>query len=235
MGEYAIHRALATGQRVFYTTPLKALSNQKLRDFKRTFGDHNVGLLTGDSSVNRDAPVVVMTTEIFRNMLYGTTIGEVGTSLQDVQAVVLDECHYMNDRQRGTVWEESVIYCPPEIQLVGLSATVANGDQLTDWIAEVHGPTRLIYSDFRPVPLNFHFAVEKGIFPLLNSQNSALHPRLKNYRKPPRRQRGQKKQPAGATLPGCREANCSKKICCPLFTLFSVAKAVTNRCKALPI
>ena len=82
-----------------------------------------------------------MTTEIFRNMLYGTTIGEVGTSLQDVQAVVLDECHYMNDRQRGTVWEESVIYCPPEIQLVGLSATVANGGQLTDWITEVHGPT----------------------------------------------------------------------------------------------
>lgn len=161
------------GKRVFYTTPLKALSNQKLRDFRQSFGEDNVGLLTGDSSVNREAPVVVMTTEIFRNMLYGTTIGEVGTSLQDVQAVVLDECHYMNDRQRGTVWEESVIYCPPEIQLVGLSATVANGGQLTDWISEVHGPTRLIYSDFRPVPLNFHFAVAKGIFPLLNPQKPA--------------------------------------------------------------
>jgi len=201
VGEYAIHRALAMGKRVFYTTPLKALSNQKLRDFQRDFGEENVGLLTGDSSVNRDAPVVVMTTEIFRNMLYGTTIGEVGTSLRDVQAVVLDECHYMNDRQRGTVWEESVIYCPPEIQLVGLSATVANGGQLTDWISEVHGPTRLIYSDFRPVPLNFHFAVEKGIFPLLNPQKTSLHPRLKNYRKPPRQQRGQKKKPAGVTLP----------------------------------
>ncbi|MGB7086537.1 MAG: DEAD/DEAH box helicase [Phormidesmis sp.] len=221
VGEYAIHRALATGQRVFYTTPLKALSNQKLRDFKHTFGDHNVGLLTGDSSVNRDAPVVVMTTEIFRNMLYGTTIGEVGTSLQDVQAVVLDECHYMNDRQRGTVWEESVIYCPPEIQLVGLSATVANGDQLTDWIAEVHGPTRLIYSDFRPVPLNFHFAVEKGIFPLLNSQNSALHPRLKTYRKPPRRQRGQKKQPAGATLPGVVSKLQQKDMLPAIYFIFS--------------
>ena len=144
VGEYAIHRALDMGRRVFYTTPLKALSNQKLRDFKRTFGDENVGLLTGDSSINRDAPVVVMTTEIFRNMLYGTTIGEVGTSLRDVQAVVLDECHYMNDRQRGTVWEESVIYCPPEVQLVGLSATVENGGQLTDWIEEVHGPPELI-------------------------------------------------------------------------------------------
>ncbi|MFK8184372.1 MAG: DEAD/DEAH box helicase [Phormidesmis sp.] len=199
VGEYAIHRALHTGNRVFYTTPLKALSNQKLRDFQHTFGTENVGLLTGDSSVNRDAPIVVMTTEIFRNMLYGTTIGEVGTSLRDVQAVVLDECHYMNDRQRGTVWEESVIYCPPEIQLVGLSATVANGGQLTDWIGEVHGPTRLVYSDYRPVPLNFHFAVEKGIFPLLNPENTKLHPRLRNYRKPPRRQRGQKKKPAGAT------------------------------------
>ncbi len=201
VGEYAIHRALAMGKRVFYTTPLKALSNQKLRDFRRIFGDENVGLLTGDSSVNRDAPVVVMTTEIFRNMLYGTTIGEVGTSLHDVQAVVLDECHYMNDRQRGTVWEESVIYCPPEIQIVGLSATVANGGQLTDWISEVHGPTRLIYSDYRPVPLTFHFAAEKGVFPLLNPKHTGIHPRLKNYRKPPRRQRGQKKQAAGPTLP----------------------------------
>ena len=202
VGEYAIHRALNMGRRVFYTTPLKALSNQKLRDFQRIFGEENVGLLTGDTSINRDAPVVVMTTEIFRNMLYGTSIGQVGTSLMDVQAVVLDECHYMNDRQRGTVWEESIIYCPPEIQLVGLSATVANGGQLTDWISEVHGPTRLIYSDYRPVPLNFHFAVEKGIFPLLNPSGNAIHPRLRGRRKPPRRQRGQRKKVSGPTLPG---------------------------------
>ncbi|MEO1395008.1 MAG: DEAD/DEAH box helicase [Cyanobacteria bacterium J06634_5] len=221
IGEYAIHRALAMGKRVFYTTPLKALSNQKLRDFKRQFGDENVGLLTGDSSVNRDAPVVVMTTEIFRNMLYGTTIGEVGTSLQGVQAVVLDECHYMNDRQRGTVWEESVIYCPPEVQLVGLSATVANGGQLTDWIGEVHGPTRLIYSDFRPVPLTFHFAVEKGIFPLLNPSKNAIHPRLKNHRKPPRRQRGQKKKAAGATLPGIVSKLQQKDMLPAIYFIFS--------------
>ena len=221
VGEYAIHRALAMGKRVFYTTPLKALSNQKLRDFQRDFGEENVGLLTGDSSINRDAPVVVMTTEIFRNMLYGTTIGEVGVSLRDVQAVVLDECHYMNDRQRGTVWEESVIYCPPEIQLVGLSATVANGGQLTDWISEVHGPTRLIYSDFRPVPLNFHFAVEKGIFPLLNAKNTGLHPRLKNYRKPARRQRGQKKPPAGANLPGIISQLQQKDMLPAIYFIFS--------------
>ena len=112
IGEYAIYRALTRGKRVFYTTPLKALSNQKLRDFREQFGPDNVGLVTGDLSVNREAPILVMTTEIFRNMLYGTPIGEIGTSLIDVEAVVLDECHYMNDRQRGTVWEESIIYCP---------------------------------------------------------------------------------------------------------------------------
>ena len=179
IGEYAIHRAIARGRRVFYTTPLKALSNQKLRDFREMFGFDQVGLLTGDISINRDAPVLVMTTEIFRNMLYGTPIGEVGTSLTGVEAVVLDECHYMNDRQRGTVWEESIIYCPPEIQLVALSATVANSDQLTDWIHQVHGPTELIYSDFRPVPLSFHFCNPKGLFPLLDDSQKRIHPRLK--------------------------------------------------------
>lgn len=198
VGEYAIHRALHLNKRVFYTTPLKALSNQKLRDFRDQFGYDKVGLLTGDLSVNRDAPILVMTTEIFRNMLYGTTMGEVGDAVQHVQAVILDECHYMNDRQRGTVWEESIIYCPPEIQLVGLSATVANGDQLTDWIAKIHGPSQLIYSDFRPVPLTIHFATGKGIFPLLNDKKTALHDRLKRHRKPPRRQKGQKKKPLGA-------------------------------------
>lgn len=179
IGEYAIHRALARKRRVFYTTPLKALSNQKLRDFRELFGVDNVGLLTGDVSVNRDAPILVMTTEIFRNMLYGTPIGEVGTSLVGVEAVVLDECHYMNDRQRGTVWEESIIYCPPEIQLVALSATVANSDQLTDWIHQVHGPTELIYSDFRPVPLRFHFCNPKGLFPLLDDSSKKMNPRLR--------------------------------------------------------
>jgi superfamily II RNA helicase len=191
IGEYAIHRALERGKRVFYTTPLKALSNQKLRDFRDRFGFEQVGLLTGDVSVNRDAPVVVMTTEIFRNMLYGTPIGEVGVSLTHVEAVVLDECHYMNDRQRGTVWEESVIYCPPEVQLVALSATVANSDQLTDWIDRVHGPTELIYSDFRPVPLRFHFCNPKGLFPLLNRDQKGINPGLKRKGK----QRGRQDSP----------------------------------------
>ncbi len=184
IGEYAIHRALSQGRRVFYTTPLKALSNQKLRDFRAAFGNELVGLLTGDSSINRDAPIVVMTTEIFRNMLYGTPIGQVGTSLEGVEVVVLDECHYMNDRQRGTVWEESIIYCPRSIQLVALSATVANGEQLTDWLSNVHGPTELIDSDHRPVPLLFHFCNTKGMFPLLDDDRKAINRLLKPKKQP---------------------------------------------------
>ena len=184
VGEYAIHRALAHGQKVFYTTPLKALSNQKLRDFRDQFGDHNVGLLTGDLSLNREARIVVMTTEIFRNMLYAEIDREGDDPLADVEAVVLDECHYMNDSQRGTVWEESIIHCPSRVQLVALSATVANAGQLTDWIEKVHGPTRLVHSDFRPVPLAFSFCSAKGLHPLLNDEGTALHPNCKVWRPP---------------------------------------------------
>jgi len=184
VGEYAIHRALAHGRRVFYTTPLKALSNQKLRDFRSQFGTENVGLLTGDLSVNREAGIVVMTTEIFRNMLYAEIDRPDDDPLADVEAVVLDECHYMNDSQRGTVWEESIIHCPPPIQLVALSATVANAGQLTDWIERVHGPTRLVLSDHRPVPLAFSFCSAKGLHPLLNEAGTGLHPNCKVWRPP---------------------------------------------------
>jgi superfamily II RNA helicase len=187
IGEYTIHRALRGNGRVFYTTPLKALSNQKYRDFRDEFGEEKVGLLTGDISINRDAPIIVMTTEIFRNMLYGTRIGEVGTSVMGVEAVVLDECHYMNDKQRGTVWEESIIYCPPHIQVVALSATVANSQQLTDWMCQVHGPTQLIYSTFRPVPLEFYFVNTKGIFPLLDNNTTRLNSKLVSRRPPGQR------------------------------------------------
>ena len=183
VGEYAIYRALAHGQKVFYTTPLKALSNQKLRDFREQFGAERVGLLTGDMSLNREAQVVVMTTEIFRNMLYAEA--DAGDDpLEGVEAVVLDECHYMNDSQRGTVWEESIIHCPPSIQLVALSATVANAGQLTDWINRVHGPTSLVHSDHRPVPLAFSFCSAKGLHPLLNDEGTGLHPNCKVWRAP---------------------------------------------------
>jgi superfamily II RNA helicase len=179
IGEYAIARAIARRKRVFYTTPLKALSNQKLRDFRNQFGFDNVGLVTGDLCINRDAPILVMTTEIFRNILYGTFTEVIETALTDVEAVVLDECHYMNDRQRGTVWEESIIYCPTDIQLIALSATIANAEPLTHWIQWVHGPTQLVQSDWRPVPLQFHFGNHQGLSPLLNQQRTKLNPKLK--------------------------------------------------------
>lgn len=157
IAEHAIHQALQNNQRIFYTTPLKALSNQKFSDFSLKYGDDKVGLLTGDTSINRDAQIVVMTTEVFRNMLYGTNFGSVTDNMKNVKYVVLDEVHYMNDEQRGTVWEESIIYCPTDIQLIALSATVANSRQLTDWINTVHSRTELVYTDFRPVPLRYYY------------------------------------------------------------------------------
>ena len=157
IAQHAIHRALENGKRIFYTTPLKALSNQKYYDFGEKYGHEKVGLLTGDTSINRNGQIVVMTTEVFRNMLYGTNFGSVSDNLKDVQYVVLDEVHYMNDEQRGTVWEESIIYCPVNVQIIALSATVANADELTDWINTVHSRTELVNTDFRPVPLRFYY------------------------------------------------------------------------------
>ncbi len=157
IAEAAIQLALENNRRIFYTTPLKALSNQKYYDFSKKYGSENTGLLTGDTSINRSAKIVIMTTEVFRNMLYGTTFGTVGDNLKDVKYVVLDEVHYMNDESRGTVWEESIIYCPVNIQLIALSATVQNSKQLTDWINTVHSDTRNVYTDFRPVPLRFFY------------------------------------------------------------------------------
>lgn len=157
IAQHAIHRALEQGKRIFYTTPLKALSNQKYYDFGEKYGQDKVGLLTGDTSINRNAQIVVMTTEVFRNMLYGTNFGAVADNMKDVRYVVLDEVHYMNDEQRGTVWEESIIYCPTNVQIIALSATVANADELTAWINTVHSKTELVNTDFRPVPLRFFY------------------------------------------------------------------------------
>lgn len=157
IAQHAIHRALEEGTRIFYTTPLKALSNQKFYDFSEKYGSDKVGLLTGDTSINRNAQIVIMTTEVFRNMLYGTNFGAVADNMKDVKYVVLDEVHYMNDEQRGTVWEESIIYCPTNVQIIALSATVANADELTGWINTVHSKTELVDTDFRPVPLRFFY------------------------------------------------------------------------------
>ena len=183
LGEFAIYRALLHESRVFYTTPLKALSNQKFRDFSLHFGTEKVGLLTGDVTINREAPILVMTTEIFRNMLYGE-FDESDDPLLNLESVVLDECHYMNDPQRGTVWEETIIHCPSRTQIIALSATISNSVQLRNWINTVHGPTELITSEERPVPLEFLFCSAKGLHPLLNDKGNGIHPNCKVWRAP---------------------------------------------------
>ena len=185
IAQMAIHKALKENTRIFYTTPLKALSNQKFTDFSEKYGTDKVGLLTGDTSINRNAQIVVMTTEVFRNMLYGTNLGSVSDNLKDVRYVVLDEVHYMNDEQRGTVWEESIIYCPTNVQIIALSATVANSQQLTDWINTVHSKTELVYTDFRPVPLKYYYydsSKPNDVLPLLTPQgklNKKIKPESK--------------------------------------------------------
>ena len=189
IAQHAIHCALEKGQRVFYTTPLKALSNQKFSDFSEKYGADKVGLLTGDTSFNRGAQIVVMTTEVFRNMLYGTNFGSVTDNLKDVKYVILDEVHYMNDEQRGTVWEESIIYCPTNVQIIALSATVANADKLTEWINTVHSKTELVNTDFRPVPLRFFYfdsSQPNNLLPLLTPSgqlNKKIKPEKKEFKR----------------------------------------------------
>ena len=181
IAEHAIQKALEEGSRLFYTTPLKALSNQKFNDFGEKYGRDKVGLLTGDTSFRRDAQIVVMTTEVFRNMLYGTNLGAVADNLKDVKYVVLDEVHYMNDEDRGTVWEESIIYCPTNVQIIALSATVANCEELTAWINNVHPECKLVNTDFRPVPLRFYYydsSQPDKLLPLL-TPTGALNNKIK--------------------------------------------------------
>ena len=148
IAEFAIYQALSAQRRVIYTTPLKALSNQKYADFVRQFGSDLVGILTGDVKVNSHAPILVMTTEILRNLLFTETP-------EDVATAVLDECHYLGDEGRGTVWEEIIINAPLAMQLVALSATVSNLHEIAAWIGEVHRPIRAIYHPVRPVPLQY--------------------------------------------------------------------------------
>ncbi|GMP58125.1 hypothetical protein CsSME_00021911 [Camellia sinensis var. sinensis] len=183
VAEAAAVATVARGRRIFYTTPLKALSNQKFREFRETFGDNSVGLLTGDSAVNKDAQVLIMTTEILRNMLY-QSIGMVSSEsgLFHVDVIVLDEVHYLSDISRGTVWEEIVIYCPKEVQLICLSATVANPDELAGWIAQIHGKTELVTSSKRPVPLTWHFSTKTSLVPLLDEKGTSMNRKLSlNY------------------------------------------------------
>ena len=154
VAEYAVAKALDEGGKAFYTTPLKALSNQKFNDLGRAHGPDQVGLLTGDNSINGDAPVVVMTTEVLRNMIYAAS-----PTLKGLRYVVLDEVHYLQDQYRGPVWEEVIIHTPPEVDLVCLSATVSNAEEFADWIQTVRGATVAIIEERRPVELTHFYMV----------------------------------------------------------------------------
>lgn len=160
VGEFATHLAVAHSRRAFYTTPIKALSNQKYADLKERFGEGSVGLLTGDTSINPGAPIVVMTTEVLRNMIYA------GTDLSALAYVVLDEVHYLADKFRGPVWEEVIIHLPAHVAIVGLSATVSNAEEFGAWMREVRGSCRIIVSEKRPVPLYQHMIADGELYDL---------------------------------------------------------------------
>ena len=168
IADYAAARTLALGGKAFYTTPIKALSNQKFAEFGRRYGEDRVGLLTGDVSHQPQAPIVVMTTEVLRNMLFSRS-----AALDGLGVVVLDEVHYLQDPYRGSVWEEVLVTAPPEVRFVSLSATVSNATDFGAWLTSVRGTTRVIVEDHRPVTLHHHFAVaERGrdglsVLPLL--------------------------------------------------------------------
>jgi ATP-dependent RNA helicase HelY len=161
VGEFAVHLALQTGRKAFYTTPIKALSNQKYHDLVARYGADRVGLLTGDRTVNGEAPVVVMTTEVLRNMLYAGS----GT-LTGLGYVVMDEVHYLADRSRGAVWEEVIIHLPDSVSLVSLSATVSNAEEFGEWLETVRGDTVTIVEERRPVPLYQHVLVGRRMLDL---------------------------------------------------------------------
>ncbi|WP_328992004.1 DEAD/DEAH box helicase [Kribbella sp. NBC_01245] len=161
VGEFAVHLALKSGKKCFYTTPIKALSNQKYGDLVRRYGSENVGLLTGDNSINSEAPIVVMTTEVLRNMLYAGSHTLLGLSY-----VVMDEVHYLADRARGAVWEEVIIHLPDSVAVVSLSATVSNAEEFGDWLETVRGNTVVVLEEKRPVPLFQHVMVGKRLHDL---------------------------------------------------------------------
>src|SRR6476660_9318205 len=163
VGEFAVHLALAAGRKCFYTTPIKALSNQKHNDLVARYGPERIGLLTGDQSINGDADIVVMTTEVLRNMLYADS-----PALRGLSYVVMDEVHFLADRMRGAVWEEVILHLPDDVRLVSLSATVSNAEEFGGWIQTVRGDTTVVVDDHRPVPLWQHMLVGKRLFDLFD-------------------------------------------------------------------
>lgn len=200
VADFAVYLAQQQNAKAFYTTPIKALSNQKYHDLVALYGPDKVGLLTGDTSINSEADIVVMTTEVLRNMLY-----EHSTTLQALRYVVLDEVHYLADRFRGPVWEEVIIHLPQSVRIVGLSATVSNVEDFADWIASVRGETKLVVSEHRPVPLEQYVLVQRDprtepeLFDLYRHDdngrpttklNARLTNRLNEYMRREQRRRG---------------------------------------------
>lgn len=180
IADFAVFLAQHNNVKAFYTTPIKALSNQKYNEFAEKYGSDRVGLLTGDLSVNSDADIVVMTTEVLRNMLY-----EKSTSLETLHYVILDEVHYLADKFRGAVWEEVIIHLPLRVKIIGLSATVSNVEDFSGWIKSVRGDTALVVTEKRPVPLVQHVMTqadertEPELFDLYRSENSSqVNPEL---------------------------------------------------------
>jgi len=153
IAESAIEKALERNEHVIYTAPIKALSNQKYRDFRKRFSDEKVGILTGDVAINSEAPIVIMTTEIYRNCLF-----ESSHRIKKAGWVIFDEFHYLDDIERGTVWEEAVLFTPPEMRILALSATVPNVDELANWVRSIHHRELIVIKeDHRPVPLHFFY------------------------------------------------------------------------------
>lgn len=174
VAEYSIFRAMADpSARVFYTTPMKALSNQKFSELVDSWGQENVGLLTGDINVNSEARIVVMTTEVLRNMLYADT-----SELQHLSYVVMDEVHYLADRFRGAVWEEVIIHLPRDVKLISLSATVSNAEEFGAWLQAVRGNTDIVVSEERPVPLDQHVLIGSKFIDLFDSHHHGAQPQV---------------------------------------------------------
>jgi len=171
VAEYAIERAMDRGGKTFYTTPLKALSNQKFGDLVAAYGPGSVGLLTGDNTINGEAPVVVMTTEVLRNMLY-----ERSDTLTGLISVVMDEVHYLQDPYRGAVWEEVLIQLPQAVSVICLSATISNAEEFGEWIRTLRGETEVIIEERRPVPLEHHYLVGHRLHPMHVEQDGVLLP-----------------------------------------------------------
>ncbi len=249
VGEFAVHLAVERSTKCFYTTPIKALSNQKYNDLVERYGAERVGLLTGDNSINGEAPVVVMTTEVLRNMLYSGS-----HTLAGLEFVVMDEVHYLADRERGPVWEEVIINLPEHVSVVALSATVSNAEEFGAWLAQVRGDTDIVVEEHRPVPLWQHVIADGSLHDLfVDERGRAVNPELVRMARDDQRidkarrdhrsgggRIGGPNRPAPGTSPArgpatatrCRARSaptssgpCSARTCCPASPSSSAAPA----------